>query len=56
MLLRKVVYPHKCTYDWGKFSETSFLEKEGFYNHLRMEDITDTDYTHVKKFMKILKL
>ena len=38
--------------DWEKFNETSLPEKEDFYNHLNLEDITDADYTHVKRFCK----
>ena len=41
--------------DWEKFHETSLPEKEDFFSHLNMEDITDADYTHIKKFVKILK-
>ena len=41
--------------DWEKFNETSLAEKEDFYSQLNMEDITDTDYAHTKKFLKILK-
>ena len=41
--------------DWKKLNGTSLLEKEGVYNHLNMEDITDADYTHLnKKFRRIL--
>ena len=29
--------------DWEKLNKTSLLEKEEFYNHLSMEDITDAD-------------
>ena len=29
--------------DWENFNETSLPEKEDFYSHLYMEDITDTD-------------
>ena len=32
--------------------ETSLPEKEDFYNHLNMEDITDADYTHTKRVCK----
>ena len=32
-----------------KISETSWPEKENIYGHLKMEDITDTDYAHVKR-------
>ena len=38
--------------DWEKFSETSLPEKEDFYSHLNMEDITDADYAHVKRICK----
>ena len=36
--------------DWDKFIETSLTEKENFYSHLNMEDITDGDYAHAKRF------
>ena len=35
---------------WKKVSETSLPLKEDFYSHLNMEDITDSNYMHVKKF------
>ena len=38
--------------DWEKFNETSLPEKEDFYSHLNMEDITDADYTHAKRVCK----
>ena len=41
--------------DWQKFNETSLPEKENFYSHLNMEDITDTDYTPVKRVCKDLE-
>ena len=41
--------------DWEKFSETSLSEKEDFYSHLNMNNITDADYPHGKEFVKILK-
>ena len=31
--------------DWKSFNETSLHEKEDFYSHLNMEDITDADQT-----------
>ena len=43
-MFRKSVY----SYNWEKFNKTSLLEEEDFYSHLNMEDITDTDYAHVK--------
>ena len=38
--------------DWEKFNETSLSEKEHVYSHLNMEDITDADYAHTKRFCK----
>ena len=35
--------------NWEKFIETSLPEKEDFYGHLNMEDITDVDYAHAKR-------
>ena len=31
--------------DWEKFNETSLPEKEDFYSHLNMEDITSMTIT-----------
>ena len=31
-------------------------EKEDFYSHLNMEDITDTHYAHAKKVCKDFKI
>ena len=44
--LGKSVYPSEYMDDWEKFNKTSFPEKEDFYIHLNIEDITDTDYAH----------
>ena len=41
--------------DWEKFNETTLPEKEYFYSHLNMDDITDADYAHAKEFVKIFK-
>ena len=38
--------------DWEKFNKTSLPEKEDFYSHLNMENITDADYAHAKKVFK----
>ena len=38
--------------DWEKFDETSLHEKEDFYSHLNVEDITDADYAHAKRVCK----
>ena len=37
--------------EWKKFNET-LPEKEEFYSHLNMEDITDVDHMHVKRVRK----
>ena len=49
LLLRKGIYPYKYMDDWEKFNETSLPEKEDFYSHLNMKDITDADYAYAKK-------
>ena len=36
----------------GKIKWTSLPEKEKFYSHLNMEDITDADYEHTKRVCK----
>ena len=41
--------------DWEKFNETSLPEKEDFYRHLNIEDITDADYAHTKRVFKDFK-
>ena len=40
---------------WKKINETSLPEKEDFYSHLNMEDITDADYALGKRVCKDLK-
>ena len=52
LLLRKGVYPYEYMDDWEKFNETSLPEKEDFFSHLNMEDITDADYALVKRVCK----
>ena len=56
LYLQKGVYPYEYMGTWEKPNETLSPEKEDFYSHLNMEDITDADYAHVKKeFVKTLK-
>ena len=52
LLLQKDPCPYEYIDDWEKFSETLLLEKEDFYSHLNMEDITDADYMHIKGVCK----
>ena len=55
-MLRKVVCPYEYMDDRKIFNETSLPEKEDFYSHLNMADITDADYLHAQKeFVNILK-
>ena len=49
LLLRKSVYPYEYIDDLEKFNKTSLPEKEDFYSHLNMENITDANYPHAKK-------
>ena len=42
--------------DLEKLNETSLPEKEDFYNHLNMGDITGADYTLEKKVCKDFKI
>ena len=37
---------------WEKFNGTSSPEKEDFYSHVNVEDITNADYTHTKRVCK----
>ena len=46
------MFPSEYMDDWEKLNETSLPEKENFYSHLNMEDITDADYAHAKKVCK----
>ena len=55
LLLQKGVYPYEYMDYWEKFNETSLPEKECFYIDLNMEYITDADYTHAKRVVRILK-
>ena len=47
LLLRKGFYPYKSMHDQERFSETTSPDKENFYSHLNMEDITDADQTKI---------
>ena len=52
LLLRNGVYSYEYMADWEKFDKTLLPEKEDFYSHLNMEDITDADYVHAKRAFK----
>ena len=42
--------------NWRKFNETSLPEKEDFYSHLNMEEITDSDHRHTERVCKDFKI
>ena len=50
--MQKVVDPSEYMNDWEKFNETSLPEKEDFYSHLNVEDITEADYSYAKRYCK----
>ena len=52
LFLRRGVYPYEYMDDFEKFNETSLPEKDDFYSHLNMQDITDADYAHAKRVCK----
>ena len=48
-LLYKKVFPYEYRNDQEKFNETSIPEKDDFYSHLNMEDITSSDYANTNR-------
>ena len=42
--------------NWEKFDEILLPNKEAFYSNLIMEDTINTDYRHLNKVFKELKL
>ena len=56
LLLRKLIYPYEYIDSWERFDETSFPDKEAFYNSLNMESITSSDYRHAKRVYKEFKI
>ena len=55
LLLRKDAYPYGYMSDWENFNET-LPEKQDFYSHLNMEDITDADCVHTKIVCKYFEI
>ena len=50
--MRKGVYASEYTDDVS-LPDVSLPEKEDFYSHLRMENITDAAYGHAKSLQRI---
>ena len=55
-MLQKGVYPLKYMDDWEKFNDISIPEKQNFYSHLNIQDITDAGYAHAKRVCKVFKI
>ena len=51
-LFWKSFYPYENIGDWEKFNGTSLPEKEDFYCHLNIENITYAGYVHGKTVCK----
>ena len=54
-MLQKSVYTYECMNDWKENNETSFPQKQDFYTHLNLEDITDAGYTPGNRACKDFK-
>ena len=52
LLLQNSVYPYEYMDNSEKFNEVPLFEKQDFYSHLNMEDITDAGYVHPKRVSK----
>ena len=54
--MRKGLCPYHYRDDLKKFNKSLLPEKEGFYSHLKTEDITDADYTFAKTVCEDFKI
>ena len=52
----KGVYHCEYVDDWEKFNETSLPEKDDFYSHVNIEDITHAGYPRAKIICKDFKI
>ena len=50
--MQNYAYLNEYMDNWKKLNETPFRGNENFHSHLKIEDITDTDYTHAKGVCK----
>ena len=50
--MQYIFYPCGYMDDWEKFIVTLLSEKQDFYSHLNIENITDADYTQRKRVCK----
>ena len=56
LLLWKDVYTNEYMNNLEKLNETYLPQKEDFYSHLNMGDITDADYMQIKRVCKDIKI
>ena len=52
LLLQNIFDPYENMDDWEKFIVSLLSEKQDFYSHLNIENITDADYTQRKRVCK----
>ena len=50
LLLFKGIYPEEYLDEWGKFRETFLSNIENFYSNVNFENISLSDYKHLKIF------
>ena len=53
LLLRKRVYPYEYMDSRGRLDKTSLPSKKDFYSALTLYDISDKDYKHAQKVLKV---
>ena len=56
LLLREGIYPYEYVDSWERFGENTMPSKDAFYSELNLENITDTDYEHIKKVWETFEL
>ena len=56
LLLREGIYPYEYVDSWERFGENTIPSKDAFYSELNLENITDTDYEHVKKVWETFEI
>ena len=56
LLFRKGVYSYEYMSGWKKFNDTTLPYKEEFYSSLNLEDFTDVDHMHAKRFCKVFEI
>ena len=54
--MQKCIYIYEHIDEWKKLNETFLPRRGDFYSHLNMEDSTDLDYRHTKRFRKDFKI